>query len=134
MRADELVYAGGMLRASALSCLVLVLASCGESPRELYMQGLKLEREAEKGACKLMWDAKLGANVLSGDQVQTCLKGQEEALAIYTKVAGLGFKDPEFQVTYDRAQERTKRLQTMLTVIREMEAPEYPGGKAPAGK
>lgn len=122
-----------MLRASVLSCLVL-LASCGESPREVYMQGLKLEREAEKGPCKLMFDQEIGANVLSGDQVQSCLKGQEQALAIYEKVAALGFKDPEFQVTYERAQERKKRLETMLTVIREMEAPEYPGGQVAAPK
>ncbi len=122
-----------MVRATALGCLVLLLAACGESPRDVYMQGLTREREAEKGPCKLMFDKELGANVLSGDQIQTCLKGQEEAIAIYDRALQLGIKDPEFQVTYDRAQERAKRLRSMLTVVREMEAPEYPKpGPAPS--
>jgi hypothetical protein len=119
-----------MRRASFFVVLVLAVA-CGESPREVYVQGMKAEGDAERGPCKLLFDKELGQNVLSGDQVQTCLKGQEEAVALYDKAASLGLKDLEFQRTHERAQERAKRLRLMLTTIREMEAPEYPGGKVP---
>ena len=61
--------------------LVLVLG-CGESAREVYTQGMKAEGEAERGPCKLVFDPQLGENVISADQIQSCLKGQEEALAL----------------------------------------------------
>ncbi|PCC70051.1 hypothetical protein SAMN02745121_07822 [Nannocystis exedens] len=110
--------------------LVLVFA-CGESPREVYTQGMKAEGEAERGPCKLVFDPQIGQNVISGDQIQSCLKGQEEALALYDKASALGLKDLDFERTRERARERAKRLQGMLTTLRELEQPEYPGGKAP---
>lgn len=117
------------MRAFVVALGVSLLVGCGESPREVYVEGMKAEGDAERGPCKLMFDKELGQNVLSGDQVQACLKKQEEALALYDKAAALGLKDLEFQRTHERAQERAKRLQLMLTTIREMEAPEYPGLK-----
>lgn len=111
---------------AAVVFLVLV-AACGETRREVYMRGMKVEREAEQGPCKLMYDKELGANVLSGDQVQHCLKGQEEALAIYDQAAAMGLKDVDFVAAHERARERVKKLEMMLQQVREMEAPEYPG-------
>ncbi|MCY1056149.1 hypothetical protein [Nannocystis sp. SCPEA4] len=110
--------------------LVLVLG-CGESAREVYTQGMKAEGEAERGPCKLVFDQQLGENVISADQIQSCLKGQEEALALYDKAAALGLKDLDFERTHEQARERARRLQGMLTTLRELEQPEYPGGKAP---
>ena len=69
--------------------------------------------------------------MISADQIQSCLKGQEEALALYDKAAALGLKDLDFERNRERAQERAKRLQTMLSTLRELEQPEYPGGKVP---
>ena len=46
---------------------------------------------------------------------------------------GLGLKDLDFERTRDQARERARRLQGMLTTLRELEQPEYPGGKAPSG-
>lgn len=110
--------------------LVLVLG-CGESARELYTQGMKAEGEAERGPCKLIFDQELGQNVISADQIQSCLKGQEEALALYDRASALGLKELDFERTREQARERAKRLESMLSTLRELERPEYPGAKAP---
>lgn len=110
---------------------VVLAAGCGESPREVYLQGMKAEGDAERGPCKLVFDPELGQNVISADQVQSCLKGQEEALALYERASALGLKDLDFERTRERARERKRRLESMLSTLRELERPEYPGGKAP---
>lgn len=110
---------------------VILAVGCGESAREVYLQGMKAEGEAERGPCKLVFDQQLGQNVISGDQIQSCLKGQEEALALYDRASALGLKDLDFERTREQAQERAKRLQTMLSTLRELEQPEYPGTRTP---
>jgi hypothetical protein len=104
---------------------VLAVGACGESRRELYMQGMKAEGDAERGPCKLVYDEQEGANVLSGDQVQACLKVQEEAQALYDRAAAMGLKDPDFVQTRDLSAARIKRLESLLKMVREMERPEY---------
>lgn len=119
-----------MARAIVGLWLVLV-AGCGESPREVYLQGMKAEGEAERGPCKLIFDQQLGQNVISADQIQSCLKGQEDAAALYDRAAALGLKDLDFERTREQAHERAKRLRLMLSTLRELEQPEYPGTKTP---
>lgn len=95
------------------------------------MQGMKLEGDAERGPCKLLYDEKEGANVLSGDQVQSCLKMQGDALALYDRAAALGLKDLDFVRTHEQARVRLKRLEGMLRMVREMERPDYRPPAAP---
>lgn len=104
--------------------LVLSLAACGESRQDLYMQGMKLEGEAERGPCKLLYDEQAGANVLTGDQVQNCLQMQTDALALYERAAGLGLKDADFVQNHTQARARVERLEGMLKMVREMERPD----------
>ncbi|MBL9099322.1 MAG: hypothetical protein JNL82_00105 [Myxococcales bacterium] len=104
---------------------VVLAAGCGESRQELYMQGMKVEGEAERGPCKLVYDSDEGAHVLSGDQVLNCLKMQEEAQALYDRAAGLGLKDVDFVRVHENSKQRIARLETMLKMVREMERPEY---------
>lgn len=104
---------------------VVVAAACGESRQDLYMQGMKVEGEAERGPCKLVYDDKEGANVLSGNQVQECLRVQEEAQKLYDRAAALGLKDVDFVRTHENSQARIKRLEGLLKMVREMESPEF---------
>lgn len=119
------------MRRVSFGLWLLLASGCGESPREVYVQAMKAEGDAERGPCRLVFDPQLGQNVISGDQIQSCLKGQEEALALYDKAAALGLKDLDFERSHEQARERARRLQSMLTTLRELEQPEYPGGKAP---
>ncbi len=107
------------MRALVVVGLLLGFAACGESRQELYMQGMKLEGEAERGPCKLVHDQEAGAAVLTGDQVQSCLQMQSDALALYDRAAALGLKDGDF--VQAQAQARVKRLEGMLKMVREME-------------
>ncbi len=115
-----------------VSVLCTGLSACGENKRELYMQGMKLEGEAERGVCKLIYDSEVQAHVLDGGQVLACLKQTEEALVLYERAAGLGLKDLDFVRTHEKALERKKNLEMMLKAVREMEMPEYEAPKLPA--
>lgn len=121
----------GALRFVVVLAALVVPAACGESRQEVYMQGMKLEGDAERGPCKLLYDEKEGANVLSGDQVQSCLKMQGDALALYDRAAALGLKDLDFVRTHEQARVRLKRLEGMLRMVREMERPDYRPPAAP---
>lgn len=115
-----------MPRAALLLVSLALLPACGgENRRDLYMQGMKAEGDAERGPCKLMFDQELGSHVLSGDQVQDCLRKQEEALVFYDRAAALGLADGDFVQTHERARERVKKLETLLSNVREMERPEF---------
>lgn len=113
------------MRSRLVLVLALAAACGGESRHDLYTRGMKVEGEAERGPCKVAYDQEAGANVLSGDQLQTCLKMQEEALALYEQAAAAGLKDLDFIRTRDNAAARVKRLEGMLKMVREMERPEY---------
>jgi cyanophycinase-like exopeptidase len=113
-----------MLRAWVLVVLVsMVSTGCGESRQALYMEGMKVEGDAERGPCKLIHDKEVGAALLTGDQVQQCLQMQSEALALYERAAGLGLKDADFVKAHDQARGRVARLEGMLKMVREMERP-----------
>jgi len=119
-----------MVRAGLLFgfCVVCVGPGCGESRQALYMEGMKVEGDAERGPCKLVHDKEVGAALLTGDQVQQCLQMQSEALALYDRAAALGLKDADFVQAHEQARGRVERLEGMLKMVREMERPEY---KAP---
>jgi len=107
----------------ALVLVLLLAPACGESRQELYMQGMKVEGEAERGPCKLVHDKQAGASMLTGDQVQSCWQMQSDALALYDRAAALGLKDADFVAAQARARVRVDRLEGMLTMVREMERP-----------
>lgn len=110
---------------AALLMISTLLPGCGgESRQDLYMAGMKVEGDAERGPCKLLYDKQEGANVLSGDQVQACLKMQGEAVALYERAAALGLKSVDFVRTHEEAKARQARLEGMLKMVREMERPE----------
>ena len=102
---------------------VMMIPACGESRQELYMQGMKVEGEAERGPCKLVHDPQAGAALLTGDQVQACWQMQADALALYERAAGLGLKDADFVAAHAQAKARVERLDGMLKMVREMERP-----------
>lgn len=112
-----------MLRAWVLLVVTGAVISCGESRQALYMEGMKVEGDAERGPCKLIHDKDAGATLLTGDQVQMCLKMQADALALYDRAAGLGLKDADFVQAHEQARGRVARLEGMLKMVREMERP-----------
>ena len=122
-RALGAVYGRGMLRAWVLLVVAGAVLACGESRQALYMQGMKVEGDAERGPCKLIHDKEVGAALLTGDQVQQCLQMQSEALALYDRAAGLGLKDADFVQAHEQARGRVARLEGMLKMVREMERP-----------
>lgn len=112
--------------------LVLSLAACGgPSKHDLYMQGMKIEGEASRGECKLVYDPAEKNHVLDGDQIHTCLRRTEEALALYEQAKALGLRDLDFVQTYERAQERQRHLESMLKTVRSLERPEDLGPGLP---
>ncbi|MGB1276392.1 MAG: hypothetical protein ACPG77_11650 [Nannocystaceae bacterium] len=108
-----------------MAVAIVLLSACGENRRELFNQGMKVEGDAERGVCKLVYDGEAQAHVLDGDQVQSCLQQTEEAIALYERAAALGLKEADFVRTHEKALDRKKDLEMMLRAVREMERPEY---------
>jgi hypothetical protein len=100
------------------------LGACGSSENkyDVYMKGLQIEGEAERGPCQLTFDGGMRAQTLSGDQVLQCLRRQEEAIAEYERAKAMGMdEDRDFVKTHERALERKQNLESMLKQIRRME-------------
>lgn len=103
--------------------LLLLLPACAQGPNknDLYMEGLQIEGDAERGPCKLHYVEGQPAAQLSGDQLTNCLARTKDALAKYDEAAQLGLDDPDFVKVHQRAKERVARLDEMVTQVRKME-------------
>ena len=103
--------------------LLLAAMACSKGPskHDLYMEGLQIEGDAERGPCKLHYVEGQEAAQLSGDQLATCLSRSKDALAKYDEAARLGLVDADFVKVHERAKERIARLEDMLTQVRKME-------------
>ena len=94
---------------------------CGDTKYDVYMQGAKIEGEAERGVCRLQYTEPSAAAPLTGDQVLECLRETQRALEYYERAASMGFQDHDFRRVHQRALERKERLESMLVMVREME-------------
>lgn len=112
-----------MRRSIFIVCATALL--CGGCPSQtkydVYLEGAKIEGEAERGPCKLHYAKDAQAAELSGDKVALCLRETERALSYYDKAASMGYDDGDFKTAHERAQGRKARLESMLTMVREME-------------
>lgn len=108
---------------SSLLLAAFAVTACNPGPnkRDVYMEGLQIEGDAERGPCKLHYAQGQDAAILSGDQVATCLLRTQEALAKYDEAARLGMDEPDFVTVHERAKERAARLEGMVEQIRKME-------------
>lgn len=118
------MLAPGLRRSLLLPLLAAVaVAGCKQGPnkRDLYMEGMQIEGDAERGPCKLHYVEGQDAAALSGDQVATCLERTKEALAKYDQAAAAGLDEADFVKTHQKAKERVERLEAMVTQVRKME-------------
>ena len=109
------------------------LAGCGESKYDVYMRGLEIEGDAERGPCKLHYAEGEHAARLDRSQLTSCLQETERALAEYEKAKSMGYADADFTKVYERAHERKARLEQMIEMVGEMErdavTANLPGGR-----
>lgn len=103
--------------------LLAVPLACrqGPSKHDLYMEGLQIEGDAERGPCKLHYAKGQDAAALSGAQLASCLARTQEALAKYEQAAELGLEEVDFVKVHTRAKDRITRLEGMITQVRKME-------------
>lgn len=108
-------------------------AGCGESKYDVYMKGLEIESEAEKGPCKLEYAEGEHAARLDRGQLAGCLAETNEAIAQYDKAKEMGYADVDFERVYERAQTRKARLEEMIEMVGRIERDaieaELPGGR-----
>lgn len=104
-----------------LALLSAVACTKGPSKNDLYMEGLQIEGDAERGPCKLHYQEGQPAALLSGDALTNCLARTKDALGKYDEAARLGLDDPDFVKVHQRAKERVTRIEAMLTQVRKME-------------
>lgn len=117
-----------------LSLVVLsTLCGCGESKYDVYMRGLEIEGDAERGPCKLHYAEGEHAARLDRGQLTSCLQETERALVEYEKAKQMGYADADFTRVYERAKERKARLEQMIEMVGQMErdavTANLPGGR-----
>lgn len=130
-------YSEGMSRplfaAALLGSLLGSLPGCGENKHDIYMRGLEIEGDAERGPCKLQYAKGEHAARLDRSQLTTCLVETQRAIAEYEKAKTLGYDEAGFAKVYDRAHEREARLEQMIEMVGEMErdaiTANLPGGR-----
>lgn len=114
-----------MRRRLAFAVLALTTASAcksGPTKHDLYMEGMKIEGDAEKTVCKMHGGADPTAPaLLKGDQVQKCLEQTQAAIEKYEAAAAAGLEDVDFKKVHAKAIERRENLEGMLKNVRSME-------------
>lgn len=111
----------GLLLGQSLGLLLVVSCQQGPNKHDVYMEGLQIEGDAERGPCKVHYAEGQAAAKLSGDQLASCLARTQEAIAKYDEAAKLGLDDPDFVKVHARAKERIERLEGMVAQVRKME-------------
>lgn len=121
-----------MPRLASLTVAVLLtaasaVAGCGgKTKHDIYMEGLKIEGDAERGVCKLHFGDGQMMQALSGDRLQDCLRATDDALELYDKAAEMGLEDADFKKVHARAKDRKAKLEGMLSQVRSMERDQKP--------
>jgi hypothetical protein len=113
-----------MLSRAAFVVLLASVASapgCGESKYDVYMRGLEIEGDAERGPCKLHYEQGEHAARLDRGQLTSCLVETQRALAEYEKAKQMGYADADFTKVFERAKERKARLEQMIEMVGQME-------------
>ncbi len=100
---------------------MVALVGCGETKYDIYMKGLEIEGDAERGPCKLTYAKGAHAAQISSGKLTQCLRETEKALALYQQAAELGYADADFKKVHARAQERKATLENMLEMVLQME-------------
>ncbi len=109
------------MRAPSLFLAFFVVACGGPTQYDVFLEGQKIEGEAERGPCKLHYAPDATAAVINSEIVKTCLAETEKAIALYEKAQQMGYSGPDFDRVYERAKERRERLQSMLKMVSTME-------------
>ena len=112
----------GMLGLRSTLAAALLLSACGgPTKHDVFLEGQKIEGEAERGPCKLHYSPEAQAAVINSEIVKTCLTETEKAIALYEQSQQMGYSGPDFDRVYERAKERRDRLQSMLKMVGTME-------------
>jgi len=92
------------LAAALLIAAAGSLGCGGKTKHDVYMEGLKIEGDAERGVCKLHFGDGQMMQALSGDRLQ----------------------DADFAKVHARAKDCKAKLEGMLTQVRSMERDQNP--------
>lgn len=106
----------------SLWAAVACLTGCqGESRYDAFLRAQKLEGEAERGACKLVFDPSVAAHIISGEAVAGCLRAHRAALAAYERAGAMGFEGEDYERARTASQERVHKLESMVRTVEMLE-------------
>ncbi len=101
----------------------LVLAACerGRYAEDVYQEGLDLEAEAGRGACRLAFDERERAHILNSEKLSICLGTLRAAQAKYEEAKSMGKGGGEMEERMAANAEQIKRLEMMYRTVRQIE-------------
>jgi hypothetical protein len=101
---------------------LLGAAACGmQTANDVYLEGLRVEGDAERNVCRLVFDEAAHAHVLDSGKVLDCLERNREALALYEKAADMGQTGLDFRYKLEDARSRVEKLEEMYRMVKLME-------------
>ena len=109
------------MRAGLLSLAGLAALACGPTSYDVFLEGQRLAGEAERGACRLVWDKEQGAHVINKERIATCLDANRRALAKHEEAAKLGHTGRDFELAKEELEVRIGRLESMLRTVARMQ-------------
>ena len=85
------------------------------------MKAQQLEGEAERGACKLVFDTSVAAHIISGEAVAGCLRAHRTALEAYELAGAKGFEGADYERALTASRERVDKLESMVRTVEMLE-------------
>lgn len=108
-----------MRRSLAPLALVLLAFACKPSGNEAYAEALKLLGEAERGPCKLAFDANINQFLVESSKIADCLTATNDALTKLHEAKSLGVDTREVDDLILKTEDEVRRLEAMQrTVLR----------------
>ena len=113
---------GWLLPSAAVAAALSLGSGCpSETSYDVFVRAQQLEGDAERSACKLVFDSSRGAHVISSEEVARCLRQNLVALAEYERAGSLGFKGDAYDRALLAARDRVTRLESMVRTVTMLE-------------
>lgn len=101
-----------------LLALLLQVGGCSqETSYDAFLRAQKMEGEAERGACRLVFDRERGAHVISSEDVARCLRENKRALRAYERAAARGYRGEDYDRIVGNLRDRIERLASMERTV-----------------
>lgn len=112
----------GVASVLGLAYLVTQLSACGPNPYDAYIEAMRAQGAAERGSCKLRFNAARRTHVVNSGQITRCIRDMNDVLDLYEKAKGAGYQGKDLERAVLKIREDIRKLSAMKATVSDMEA------------